>query len=139
MHRTPVRRLTALVSLALFLLGNNFCLFAVGESAACPLVPAAMKATPAHACCARAAAKSNREAEATREATAPCCVAVSPTVVAHGATLDAMPALSPALAALPAFALPAPTVPALRVLLEDARPPAAHAATPAAGRAPPRL
>jgi hypothetical protein len=135
------------LSLALFLLGNNFCLFAVGDAAACPLVGAKSKAAataPAHACCVAKAKASprpmdspSREADAAREATAPCCVAVSPSVVAHGASLDS-PALITASATLPTLMIPAPGLSSAPVL-EDARPHATHAATPDAGRAPPRL
>ena len=90
-------------------------------------------------CCGGANDRATRRAEAARQATAPCCVAVSPVLAAHGASVDPAPELATliTLAQLEiSIVLPARE---RLALAEDARPPAPHAATPDAGRAPPRL
>lgn len=134
----PHRRVSSLAALSLFLLGTNFCVFAPPPSLSA--IPAASKSeTAGHGCCSAAREQATRDADATRQATAPCCVAVAPVLAGHGATVDPAPALPTAMA-LPSFE-PAPALPALErlALAEDERPPALHSATPAAGRAPPRL
>ncbi len=135
------RRVNALLALGFFLLGTNFCVFAPPPALSAPL-PSAFASAPEgspHGCCAAAADRAAREAEATRQATAPCCVAVAPVLAAHGATVDPAPVLAVATELAPLaipFVSPALARPALP---EDARPPALHSATPDAGRAPPRL
>ena len=63
----PSRRVSALLTLALFVLGGNFCTFSIAPAHAA-------KGAPGHACCARRAQRTAHEADATRESTAPCCV-----------------------------------------------------------------
>jgi len=137
-HGRPHRRVASLAALALFLLGTNFCVFAPPPSLLAGSA-AAKSATAGHGCCATARGKAARDADATRQVTAPCCVAVAPVLAGHGATVDPAPAL-PMLVAIPSFE-PAPAMPSLErlALAEDERPPALHCATPEAGRAPPRL
>ena len=141
-YRDLLRRAHALVALSLFLLGTNFCVFAPPQAlggVAMATLAGSGDVAAAHGCCGTATAKAARDAEATREATAPCCVAVSPVLAAHGASVDPPPVLATPVAFAP---LEMPIVlPAMErlALSEDARPPATHAATPAAGRAPPRL
>jgi hypothetical protein len=127
--------------LLLFLFGNNFCLLSVPLAGACPIRDGhalAANRAPVHACCVAAAAKKQRADQATREATAPCCVAVSATVAPHAASLEAAPmnllaVLPPALYSTGAVdfarAVPVGVVPA----------PPPRAATPDAGRPSPRL
>jgi hypothetical protein len=141
-RRDLPRRAQSLAALGLFLLGTNFCVFSPPPELA-GVVKSAVAGSgdvaAAHGCCGAATAKAARADEATRQATAPCCVAVAPVVAAHGATLDEPPVqavvFAPISLDLP-LALPAM---ARLALAEDARPPALRAATPDAGRAPPRL
>jgi hypothetical protein len=130
------RRFTALGTLALFVLGGNFCSFASGTATAAGGHSLAAKSP--HACCAARAKNAAHEADATRESTAPCCVTIAPIVAAHAVALDATPAVTFSLAAL----APGPVASfaaCCRAAREDARPPDRSAATPDAGRAPPRL
>jgi len=131
------RRIFALATLTLFVLGGNFCSFA--SSAASVTGTRTLAAKSAHACCAGRAAKAARESQATRESTAPCCVTIAPVVAAHAAALDATPALTFSIAApAPDLDAASPAAPP-RGVREDARPPDRGSATPDAGRAPPRL
>ena len=139
MRNDLTRRATSLVSLALFLLGSNFCLVATGPAQAGVLKLAAASSGSAHRCCAAAAAKASRDTEATRQATAPCCVAVSPTVASHGASIDAAPLLAPVPAFAPAECFIVVPIPEAFAAPEEPDSPATRAATPDAGRAPPRL
>ena len=129
----PTRRVSALVTLVLFVLGGNFCTFSTGPARA----SARMK--PDHSCCAAGAKRTAHEADATRETTAPCCVTVAPVVAAHAVTIDATPAVTFALAALLPVGDETSLATHALALGEDARPPDRFAATPDAGRAPPRL
>ena len=133
----PTRRLSALLTLALFVLGGNFCTFSTGPALAGGARGSAVRAM--HPCCAERAKRSAHAADATRESTAPCCVTVAPVVAAHAVTIDATPAVTFAVAALlPAIDDASPAAEAL-ALREPARPPDRVDATPDAGRAPPRL
>lgn len=135
--RSRAHRTFAFATLALFVLGGNFCSFSLGPAAGGPRTLAARAAL--HPCCATKAHRSTREADATRESTAPCCVTVAPVVAAHAVTLDAAPAAGFALATLaPDLNSASPAAHSLAAR-EDARPPDRDAATPDAGRAPPRL
>lgn len=139
-HGRPHRRVSSLAALSLFLLGTNFCVFAPPPSLSALAIPAVAKSTTSgHGCCGAAREQAARDADATRQVTAPCCVAVAPVLAGHGATVDPAPAL-PLAIAIPTLE-PAPALVALEqlALAEDERPPALHSATPEAGRAPPRL
>lgn len=132
----PSRRVSALLTLALFVLGGNFCTFSIVPAHA---AKGALASAPGHACCARRAQRTAHEADATRESTAPCCVTVAPVVAAHAVTIDATPAVAFAMAELvPPSDDVSPAVHAL-ALRETARPPDRCSATPDAGRAPPLL
>jgi len=131
------RRARALAALALFLLGTHVCVFAPPPALAAPAKAAA--GASEHGCCGAAKEQASRDAEATRRATAPCCVAVSPVLAAHGASVDPAPVLATPVTLGP---LETPILaPALArlALAEDSRPPDRCSATPDAGRAPPRL
>lgn len=133
----PARRVSALVTLLLFVLGGNFCTFSTGPAVAGGT--RGLAATAMHPCCAARAKRAAHSADATRESTAPCCVTVAPVVAAHAVTIDATPAVTFAIAAiLPATDDASPAAHAL-ALRETARPPDRFSATPDAGRAPPRL
>ena len=133
----PTRRVSAIFTLLLFVLGGNFCTFSVGTVRAGG-APGYAKSTM-HPSCAQRAKRAAHTADATRESTAPCCVTVAPVVAAHAVTIDATPAVSFAMATLlPATDEISPAAHAL-ALRETARPPDRFAATPDAGRAPPRL
>jgi hypothetical protein len=133
----PSRRVSALLTLALFVLGGNFCTFSIGPARAGMVRGRAV--APVHACCVERAKRAAHAADATRESTAPCCVTVAPVVAAHAVTIDATPAVTFAMAALlPASDDASPAAQAL-ALRETARPPDRCSATPDAGRAPPRL
>ena len=132
----PTRRVSAVLTLLLFVLGGNFCTFSVGPVLAG--APGYTKST-VHPCCAQRAKRAAHTADATRESTAPCCVTVAPVTAAHAVTIDATPAVTFAIAALlPILDDASPAAQAL-ALRESARPPDRFAATPDAGRAPPRL
>jgi hypothetical protein len=140
-HFFAVRRPTALVALMLFLLGNNFCLLAAPIAGACPNRsghPTGMaQARPMHACCVAAAARKARNDDATREATAPCCVAISATVAPPATVLEAAP--SQATLVLPLTLYSTGAVDFARIVPVEVSPsPPPRAATPDAGRAPPR-
>ncbi|MEO5617581.1 MAG: hypothetical protein ABIS67_07395 [Candidatus Eisenbacteria bacterium] len=141
-HHDLTRRIHALVALAVFLLGTNVCVFApppaFGGLAKTTLAESADGAA-AHGCCGAATDQAARDAEATRQATAPCCVAVSPVLAAHGASVDPAPVFASVVAVAP-LELPI-VLPAMErlALAVDVRPPALRAATPDAGRAPPLL
>ena len=135
------RRLHSLTALALFVIGTNVCVFAPPRSLGGVVKAAAgsQDVAAAHGCCGATTARAARETEATREATAPCCVAVAPVLGSQGATVDRAPGFAAVLDFAP-MELPI-VLPAMErlALAEHARPPALRAATPDAGRAPPRL
>jgi len=136
MH-SRLRRFGAALSLALFILGGNFCSFSGGPALAGGV--SSLAKSPVHACCVARAKRAAHAADATRESTAPCCVTIAPIVGAHAPTLDATPAVIPTIAAIAIELDPAPPVALALAAREDARPPDRFSATPDTGRAPPRL
>jgi len=141
MARThDVHRWSATSALALFLIGSNFCVVTGAPALmAAPGTAADLHraSAPLHPCCAAAAARARRDHSAPRESTAPCCVAMAPVLTPATVSLHAAPI---ATAILPIFV--SPTTEAAdfaRAVSVEAAPPPARAATPDAGRAPPRL
>jgi len=132
------RRWLATGALALFLIGTNFCVVTGAPMLSASPGTAALQpsAALAHPCCAAAAARARRD-HAARESTAPCCVAMAPVLTPATVSLHAAPA---ATAILPIFVSPTAEVADFaRVASAAAVPPRTRAATPDAGRAPPRL
>jgi hypothetical protein len=136
-----VRAPGALVALALFLLGTNFCLVGMTLAAAAP-----SKVPACHAKAASRSSASHCGATATGEDSAPsrrapCCEALAPVTPAEA------PKAPPASVlhllfhfAAPATPLARPSVVAVRLdvaPLADESPPADHAHAPLSSRAPP--
>lgn len=140
-ERDVTRRAHALLALGLFLFGTNVCVFAPPASLAAPLLAAVAPASVSaeHPCCAKACAPAGNENAPASEQASPCCVAVAPVVAAHGANVEPAPMIAlPAVIAPSVLPVTLPEIERL-ALAEDTRPPAPPAATPDAGRAPPRL
>jgi len=139
MARThDLRRIWASTALALFLLGNNFCVVTGAPMlSAAPAGASVRPSAPLHPCCVAAAARAQREHQTRRESTAPCCVAMAPVVAPASPTIAMAPAAITLLALLPA--VPTETADFARAVSVEAVRPPERAATPDAGRAPPRL
>ena len=140
MARThDMRRFTAGTALALFLLGNNFCLVTVAPMlSASPVSGASLQhAAVVHPCCAAAAARARRGHESARESTAPCCVAMAPVVTPASHSIAAAPIAVTLLPLLASTTTEAADF--ARAVSVEAVPPPERSATPDAGRAPPRL
>src|SRR5262249_20094113 len=135
---TRTRRGAGLAALLVFLLGNNFCLVATPLAGACPArkpaLGAASVSAPLHACCIAAQGRKQRADQATREATAPCCVAISATIAPAATIVATAPAASATVLAVPTHSTGAVDF-ARAASVEAALPPPPRGATPGAARA----